>query len=176
MIHKQQSKTMIVVVDPDRAGYGAIAAVAANDDTDVHFLASGQAALRLHPIAGAGLWLINVELPDMTGFDLYEMLRERLDEGTVVCMVAATYGVEEELRACRAGATMYVCKPLEASWLQKWLGPIGDRPAPAALPGHDNGVSLPWPHLECGEIRGSIERSIVVTSFCQPSDSKETKL
>ncbi len=121
MINNQHSKTMLVVVDPDRAGYNAIAAAAENDDTGVRFLASGQAALRLNPIAGTALWLISIELPDMTGFDLYEMLRERLEEGTAVCMVAATYRAEDELRACRAGATMYVCKPLEATWLEKWL-------------------------------------------------------
>ena len=175
MIHNQQFKTMIVVVDPDRAGYNAIAATAENDGTSVHFLAGGRAALRLNPIGGVALWLINVELPDMSGFDLFEMLRERLDEGTAVCMVAATYRVEEELRACRAGATMYVCKPLEATWLQKWLGPAAGRPAPAMLLGHGNGMSSSGPHPKCGEVRGAMERPAVVSSFCEPSNSKEPK-
>ena len=73
------------------------------------------------------MWLIDLELPDMSGFDLFEMIRERLQDSTV-CMIGPEYCQADEVRAYRAGATIYACRPLETAWMQRCVELLlGDR-------------------------------------------------
>ena len=60
--------------------------------------------------------IINVELPDLSGFDLVEMLRP-IPKGTAVFLVGDQYALEDELRALRLGVGSYLCKPLDDSIL-----------------------------------------------------------
>ena len=114
----RQPRTTIVVVDENRADYDAIAPLARETSTTIHFLSEGRQALRAAARERDALWLISTRLPDMSGFDLFEMIRDRLDSAAV-CMVASEYRVADEIRAYRAGATMYACKPLETEWLRE---------------------------------------------------------
>ncbi|MCH8923665.1 MAG: response regulator [Planctomycetes bacterium] len=107
----------IVVVDRDHAGYEALAPLCAGEEASLRFLSTGREALRLAAADRVALWLIGVVLPDMSGFDLQQMLRDGSQEAAA-CMVAAAYRSEDEIRSHRAGATMYVCKPLQAIWLR----------------------------------------------------------
>ena len=59
------------------------------------------------------LWMINVRLPDMSGFDLLEMIGDQLADARVF-VVADCYNAEHEARACRFGA-FYVCKSAAAA-------------------------------------------------------------
>jgi DNA-binding NtrC family response regulator len=56
----------------------------------LRYCATGREALRVAKDGRTVVWVIGVELPDMTGFDLM-------------------------------GATMYACKPVEASWLKECI-------------------------------------------------------
>ena len=60
---------------------------------------------RNHPV----LWVINVRLPDMLGFDLLEMLRE-LAVAARLFAIADHYDAEDERQACRCGADLFLCK------------------------------------------------------------------
>ena len=62
--------------------------------------------------------IINVELPDLSGFDLVEMLQP-FPKGTTVFLVADQYAVEDEVRALRLGVSSYLCKPLGGSVLHE---------------------------------------------------------
>lgn len=89
----------IIVVDPKPSDYEGLLGFAATNGCEVRFLASGRAALRQrHEIRG-GLVIINVALPDFSGFDLVEMLQP-FPRGSTVFLVADRYSVEDEVRAC----------------------------------------------------------------------------
>ena len=117
MIALQIPTTTMAVVDSDRAGYDALTN---SQRASWRFLSSGREALRLAATENISVWWIGVDLSDMSGFDLYDMLRQRLDDATV-CMVGATYRVEDDLLARRVGAAMYVCKPMHPCWLRSFV-------------------------------------------------------
>jgi CheY-like chemotaxis protein len=143
MISLPTTTTDMAVIDSDRAGYEALAG---DHPSSLHFRSSGGEALRLAATEHIAVWWIAVELRDMSGFDLHDMLRERRD-GATVYMVGETYRVEHNLLARRAGVAMYVCKPVHPSWLP---------PSPAAIA---CGLSAtPDPTAACG-LRGPPGRS-----------------
>lgn len=76
----------------------------------------GRAALRMDPTEFIDVWMINVRLPDMTGFDLHEMLVERLDSA-FVALIDEQYSDQRERRARSSGAKLYLCKPAQIWWL-----------------------------------------------------------
>ena len=85
------------------------------------------ASTRVGPeVRNAAFVIVNVELPDFSGFDLVEMLRP-FPKGTVVLLVADRYIVEDEVRALRLGVSSYLCKPLAGSMLHEC------RPIPRSL-------------------------------------------
>ena len=108
------------VVDPDRDSYDRLLSSIAARTATFRFYGTGREVLRREAVDGVAFWLVGVELPDISGLDLCEMLRDRRD-GAVVCMVGTQYRIEDEIGAYRAGATMYACKPLEASWLRECI-------------------------------------------------------
>lgn len=116
MIQIRKSPPNVVIVDCNRSDYVALARLVRHDGIIPRFVASGREALRLARANRGGVWLIGVELPDMSGFDLCEMLRQRLGD-IRVCMVAGEYCGEHEAASYRCGATFYACKSLGASWL-----------------------------------------------------------
>ncbi len=85
------------------------------DGFRIRYLTNGQSALRASQ-RDAALWLINTRLPDMTGFDLFEMLSSSLLK-TPVFFVANDYSDAEERESFRLGAAKFCCKPVTASWL-----------------------------------------------------------
>ncbi len=119
----------IVIVDSDATEYRRLFYTAPISTPSLCFLSTGRAAMRLSPPLDDRLWMINSELPDMPGCQLFEMLAERLEEVPVM-IVGDRYRVEDELRACRAGAALYLCKPLDIAALAQWLG---SRAPPAQL-------------------------------------------
>jgi len=134
MIQRVHPLPEIVIVDPRISDYEAWADAAA--DADFCFCSTGREALE-HAPAGAPLWLINAELPDMAGLELIELLRPRL-RGKPVFLVADRYDPAYELAALQRGSLHFACKPLPATWLdQIWceLTPLPSdqhepRPAP----------------------------------------------
>jgi len=79
------------------------------------FVSTGHDALHLARIQPVDLWLINIQLPDMSGLDLYAMLRNQSD--SVVYLVTDHYNEEIEREARIHGATLFVCKPAQAEWI-----------------------------------------------------------
>ncbi|WP_425395976.1 response regulator [Aeoliella sp.] len=80
-----------------------------------HFGTASQ-ALRIPPYQAPYLYLVNVSLEDMSGFDLYSMLVERWPQ-VPGYMISDAYNAEDEIRARCAGSTLYFCKPLAEGWL-----------------------------------------------------------
>ncbi len=108
--------TTVAVVDSHPHDYALFNSLVDSDKLTLHFLAQGRLALRWSQQQEADLWMINVQLVDIPGLDLFEMLATDL-ERVPVFIVTNSYCVEEEVRALRLGATKYLCKPAAISWL-----------------------------------------------------------
>jgi DNA-binding response OmpR family regulator len=111
MIMRPRSST-ICVVDAAPTDYDGLP----SEDSHLEFVRSGRAALRVDPTVDPDLWIINMDLPDMSGLDLYPMIRSRFP-GVPIYLVADEHTVDNEIRARSSGATMFLCKPLQREWL-----------------------------------------------------------
>jgi len=104
-----ESQSHIVVIDPRPHDYRDMTLLAGGYGWHIHFLTSGAAAIQFAPRGHPAVWMINVRLPDMSGLDLVEMLREQEVAGRIFA-VADQYDDAEEVSACCRGADLYVCK------------------------------------------------------------------
>ena len=120
MNRNNHHKVTVGVVDPDRDYYDAVLPLGTDAEATFRFYCSGRDVLCRGPADRPALWLISIELPDMTGLDLFAMLRDRL-KGAAVCMVGREYRLEDEVGAYRAGAAMYACRPVETAWLRECI-------------------------------------------------------
>ncbi|MCC7084804.1 MAG: response regulator [Pirellulales bacterium] len=109
MPHSLPSQSHIVVADSRPKDYRNLTVVAGEHGWHVHFLTSARAAIHFGRPSCTSLWMVNVTLPDMSGFELLDVLRERVAE-TPVFVVADRYDIDDERRACRNGAALYVVK------------------------------------------------------------------
>ena len=66
------------------------------------------------------VWLVNVDLPDRSGLELVPMLRAVAPDSSI-CLMSDEYSVEAEQLSWKCGASMYRCKPSDASWLDVWV-------------------------------------------------------
>ena len=103
-----RSHSHLAVVDPQPSGYHGLAALVEQHRWCVHFLTTARAALRFSWSTPPALWIIHTWLPDMAGLDLCDMLRQR-DKQSLVLIISDQCEAEDERRACRLGATSYLC-------------------------------------------------------------------
>jgi DNA-binding response OmpR family regulator len=80
--------------------------------------------------------LLDVDLPGLDGFSLYERLRAARPDGFAVVFFTAHASEAEQLRAYRAGVIDFVTKPVNMrilmAKLRSWLDRAGARGAAAA--------------------------------------------
>ena len=123
MISRPKNHSHVYVVDPHPDDYQSLADAFLQDGVGIEIFHSGRAALRVDPDNSPELWVVNMRLPDIDGPDLVTMLRSRYP-GVPFYLVSDEYAVEEEISARCTGAEMYLCKPLQESWL---TAPVGLR-------------------------------------------------
>ncbi len=160
MIAQPIPTTTMAVIDSDRAGYDALVN---SRRASLRFLSSGREALRLAATERIAVWWIGVDLSDMSGFDLYDMLRQRL-EGATVCMVGRSYRAEDDSLARRVGAAMYVCKPVDTCWLPAPVGPAFVGSSKSPRPEASNRVARPTHHDTGPPARGNDLNPILAES------------
>ena len=66
-------KTTVCVVDASPDDYRTISGPGSKEDPKFVFKRTARDALRLSPAAHPELWIINMQLPDMSGVDLHDM-------------------------------------------------------------------------------------------------------
>ena len=117
MIRSIHRDTTVYVVDSNPSDYRHL--VQDNDDpnTTFAFLSDARSALRVNPSNSNAVWIINLDLPDMSGVDLLSMLRTRFPTSPVY-LVGDDYHPEQERAARMSGASLYFCKPLQPEWLE----------------------------------------------------------
>ena len=106
----------IVIVDSKFTDYAHLLSSEQAKEWNFHFLRTGAAARR-HALKSPGdLWLINAQLSDMSGFELYRDVSKRLLKRPAI-IVSERYDAAEELAAYQEHVTAYVVKPVDVSWL-----------------------------------------------------------
>jgi DNA-binding response OmpR family regulator len=129
----------VVIVAPDCNRFADFVAAGRRGEIGLHLCVDGRSALRMSRRFRADVWLVAADLPDMSGYDLVEMLlpsvaRAEIDplvEGTpvrfdqmsdtlrtAVFVVSEGYSFADEQRALRAGAAGYVTGPLHIDLLR----------------------------------------------------------
>lgn len=147
----------IVVVDPICDRYADFVEAAQAGEIGLHFCVDGQSAVRLSRRFRADAWVVASELPDMSGFDLLEMLSPHVLQGGVdpllagsrislgsvgqgmrsgIFIVSDTYRMEEEQRALVSGVAGYLIRPVT-------LDVIRASRAPAL---HEDGLAVTGSH------------------------------
>lgn len=123
----------IVVVDSMCEQYGDFVHAARAGEVGLHFCVDGRSAVRLARRFRADVWLVATDLPDMSGFDLLEMLSPHVLQGSVdpllagsrislnrvgrgmrsgIFMVSDAYRLEDEQRALASGVAGYLVRPI----------------------------------------------------------------
>jgi DNA-binding response OmpR family regulator len=123
----------IVIVDGTCDRYGDFVQAAQVGDVGLHFCVDGRSAVRLSRRFRADAWLVAAELPDMSGFDLLDMLSPHVLQGSVdpllsgsrisldhvghgmrsgIFIVSDVYRLEDEQRALVAGVAGYLVRPI----------------------------------------------------------------
>ena len=123
----------IVIVDPACDRYGDFVQAARAGDVGLHFCSDGRSAVRMARRFRADVWLVSTELPDMSGFDLLDMLSPHVVQGDVdpmlsgarislgrigeatrsgIFLVANEYRLEEEQRSLVSGIAGYLVRPI----------------------------------------------------------------
>lgn len=129
----------IVVVDGKCDRYGDLVQAAQAGEVGLHFCVDGRSAVRLARRFRADVWLVACDLPDMSGFDLLEMLSPHVLQGSVdplrsgspvsldrighgmrsgIFMVSDTYAIEDEQRALISGVAGYLVRPVTADTIR----------------------------------------------------------
>jgi len=123
----------IVIVDADYARYEDFIEAARQGVVSLHFCVDARSAVRLARRFRADVWLVNTTLPDMSGFDLLEMLAPHVMQGAVdpqisgarrsldgvgkgmrsgIFLVSDAYRIEDEQRALASGVSGYLVRPV----------------------------------------------------------------
>jgi DNA-binding NtrC family response regulator len=127
-----ETQSHIVVADRRPHDYRDLAELASRHSWHVHLLTSGQATLRLAHSTRADLWMLNVQLPDMSGFDLFDMLHSHFMAERIF-LIDDQYDPDRERHACGCGAALYLSKDprgsIDCSKLFNFL--VSPRPPPA---------------------------------------------
>lgn len=135
----------IVIVDSVCERYGDVVRAAQAGEVGVHFCVDGRSALRLSRRFRADTWLVAADLPDMSGFDLLDVLSPHVLQGDVdpllagsrvsldrvgrqkrsrVFIVSDSYRLEEEQRALASGVAGYVVRPFTLDVIRAVRTPI----------------------------------------------------
>jgi len=135
----------IVIVDPVCDRYGDFVEAAQAGLVGLHFCVDGQSAVRLARRFRADVWLVASELPDISGFDLLEMLSSHVLQGDVDPLLAGSrislssvghsmrsgifimsddYRLEDEQRALASGVAGYLVRPVTVDTIRASRSPL----------------------------------------------------
>lgn len=114
------SHPKILLVDDHPANLMALSELLRRDDVEVLMAESGAEALELLLVHDVALALIDVQMPEMDGFELAELMRgvERAKHVPIVFVTAGTRDADRRFRGYEAGAVDFLYKPIEPDVLK----------------------------------------------------------
>ncbi len=97
----------------------------------LHFVNSGQHLHNFLEKTQPDLILMDLRLPDISGWELAEQLKQNEQTRTIPIIAVTAHAMKgDELKALAAGCDDYVSKPVKRKILldavQKWIGVLGD--------------------------------------------------
>ena len=110
----------VCIVDPEAHDYEGWDSLAKAGGLQFKIVASAEEALRFSRTTAVDLWVVNTNLPGLSGCELCSMLRSRSPVSPVY-LVADQYSVATEQKAWAARATMFGVKPAHTAWLHDWV-------------------------------------------------------
>jgi PleD family two-component response regulator len=135
----------IVIVDSSCDRYADFVRAAQDGEVGLHFCVDGRSAVRLARRFRADAWLVSADLPDMSGFDLLDMLSPHVLQGDVdpmlsgsrisldrmgeglrsgIFIVSDTYRLADEQRALASGVAGYLVRPITLDVIRGARRPI----------------------------------------------------
>jgi DNA-binding response OmpR family regulator len=107
----------ILIVDDDLSGSRLMQFLLTEQGYQVDMVDNAQGALALVERQPPDLILLDVNLPQLSGFEMYQRLREQ-EWDIPVIFVTAKGELEDRLQGLRMGADDYICKPFQPAELQ----------------------------------------------------------
>lgn len=102
----------ILLIDDDPSVPELVQAVLADEGAQVTTATTAAEAVRCLGLAEYDLILLDIGLPDMSGFELLQILRSQEELQRVpILLVSALYGTEDKVRCFDLGANDYITKP-----------------------------------------------------------------
>jgi DNA-binding response OmpR family regulator len=126
----------ILVVDDDEKNCIILQFLLSQQGYEVHTVDNARGALALIERQPPDLMLLDVNLPQLNGFEIYQKLKEA-DYDLPVIFVTAKDDLEDKVRGLQLGADDYICKPFHAAELtarvdavlrRYWRAVSGERP------------------------------------------------
>lgn len=113
-------KINVLAVDDRKENLLAIEAILTDDDIRLHRADSGQDALALMLDIEFAVVLMDVQMPDMDGFETAELMRgnERTQYTPIIFVTAISKERKHVFRGYESGAVDYIFKPLEPDVLR----------------------------------------------------------
>ncbi len=124
----------ILVIDDDRLTRWSVATLLGRAGYRVHEAATGKEGFAAIEKVGPNLVLLDIELPDMDGFAVLEMIQKGHPDLPVLTMTADATA-ETARKALRLGARGHLDKPINAATLDAAVSRALQSSAP---PGHAN--------------------------------------
>ena len=126
-------KKRLLVVDDDATAVGALRQILISRGYEVTTAATGEDALPLSTETTWDLFILDVALPGMSGFDLCRRLRENTQTRDVpVVFLTAKGRLMDMAEGADAGSDLYLIKPVLASKLLHMIGLFLTADAPLA--------------------------------------------
>lgn len=137
---QRSTTTRVVVVDTQLEDYHCLVQPAREQSVRLTLTTSGSGALRLAPSFADAVWLVSIQLPDMSGLELLEMLMS-LNSSYRIAVIDNSYQERHERIALQLGAIQYVCKPMNPKWIWAWHGREAQEEMKTGIHGHTGA----WP-------------------------------
>src|SRR5438046_268680 len=129
----RSSRLRVLIVEDNLETAKSLAALLALDSHEVRIAADGASAICIAQAARPDLALVDIELPEMSGYEVVREMRA-LPEGQRIAVVAITgYGREEDRERSRAaGFDQHLVKPVDLDALHALLAEVGKAGSPRA--------------------------------------------
>lgn len=133
----------ILVVDDDESTTEMVQFLLSRQGYQVDTVDNGRGAMALIGRRPPDLMLLDVGLPQMSGFEFYERLRDEGYDFPVIFVTGADE-LEDRLQGLKMGADDYICKPFHPTELTARVE--------AVLRRYRRAITIPRPRLQPGSI------------------------
>jgi signal transduction histidine kinase len=106
-----QSTQDILIVDDNPENLRLLSKILEEEDYRVRISKSGQQALKVIHKKPPDLMLLDIMMPDLDGFEVYEEVKKKVETPFPVIFISAMNFVSQKLKAFQNGAVDYIEKP-----------------------------------------------------------------